>query len=210
MINNGSGRGFAAFGIRQAVAIAMLLASSVSMCAATLAAPSAHAKAADHKAETKTEKTTTEKTETAKTPEPVIENVIPVTAEQLIDKPHEYLNKNVKFDSVFHAFSTLALDYKPAMRSSKQYLSFLVLPKNSHVPLSELKLAMAMPKEKDPDNQLLQGLKEGDTLEITGHVFAAALDEPWVDVLKLKKIASAPDKEKAEEKKASETEPEKK
>jgi lysyl-tRNA synthetase class II len=137
----------------------------------------------------------------AKTPEPVIENVQNVTPDNLADKPHEYLNKNVKFTANFFCFASLALDYKPALRSSKNYLSFLVLRPNSHIPYSEIKLAMAIPKEKDPENQLLAQLKDGDQVEVTGKVFATALDEPWVDVLKLKKLASAPE-DKKEEKKA--------
>jgi len=61
---------------------------------------------------------------------------------------------------------------------------------------------------------LLATIKEGDQLEITGKVFNTALDEPWLDVLRLKKLKSAPDEKKlAEEKenkdkKAADTEPE--
>jgi hypothetical protein len=130
-----------------------------------------------------------------------IENVVNVTTNELVDKPHEYLNKNVKFTAKFFAFSSLALDYKPAMRSSKTHLSFLVLRPESHVPYSELKLAMAIPKEKDPENQILTTLKDGDQVELIGKVFATPLDEPWVDVLRLKKLASAD--EKKEDKKLS-------
>lgn len=151
------------------------------------------------------------------TPEPVIENVQSVNAEQLVDKPHDYLNKNVKFTANFFAFSSLALDYKPALRPAKTHLSFLILKDGSHIPLSELKLAMAIPKEKDAENTLLAKLKDGDQLEVTGKVFSAALDEPWVDVLKLKLLKAAPDdkkiaeekdkdKEKDKEKKAGDTE----
>lgn len=141
---------------------------------------------------------------TAKTPEPVIENVQSVTAEQLVDKPHDYMNKNVKFVANFFAFSSLALDYKPALRPAKTNLSFLVLKDGTHIPLSELKLAMAIPKEKDPENTLLAKLKDGDQLELTGKVFSAALDEPWIDVLRLKLLKAAPDDKKtAEEKEAA-------
>lgn len=147
----------------------------------------------------KTEKSSDKKADEKKA-EPVIENVQSVTPENLVDKPHEYLNKNVKFSANFFCFASLALDYKPALRSSKNYLSFLVLRPHSHVPFSELKLAMAIPKDKDPDNQLLAQLKDGDELEVTGKVFATALDEPWVDVLKIKKIGSAPEDKKDEKK----------
>ena len=55
--------------------------------------------------------------EVAKVPEAPLENLISVTTEQLVSKPQEYLNKNVKFTAPFFAFSNLALDYKPAFRS---------------------------------------------------------------------------------------------
>lgn len=152
-----------------------------------------------------------------KTPEPVIENVQNVTPEQLVDKPHEYLNKNIKFTAAFHSFTNVGLDYKPALRPAKTNLSFFVLRQGTHIPLSELKLDMPMPKEKDPENQMLAQLKDGDTVEVTGHVFSTALDDPWVDVLRLKKIASAPeekkvtaDKEKKEKDSAENPTPEQK
>lgn len=129
-------------------------------------------------------------------PEPVIDNVVSVTTDQLVEKPAEYLNKNVKFQAPFYAFSNLALDYKPAYRPQKEYLSFLILRNGGHIPYSEIKLAMPMPKDPDPNSKLLQNLKDGDTIEIIGKVFATALDEPWIDVLRLKKIASAPDDKK--------------
>ncbi len=136
--------------------------------------------------------------EAAKAPEPPLENVVAVTPDELVNKPHDYLGKNVKFNCNFFAFSSLALDYKPAYRSSKTHLSFLVLKPGAHVPLSELKLAMMIPKEKDPDTTLLAQLKDGDQLEAVGKVFSAALDDPWVEVFKLKKIGgSAEDKKVA-------------
>jgi hypothetical protein len=128
------------------------------------------------------------------TPLPPIENVIDVTTDQLVDKPQDFLNKNVKFTAKFFAYNSLALDYKPAMRSSRTNLSFLVLRPEAHIPFAELKLAMALPKEKDPETLLLASLKEGDQIEVIGKVFATPLDEPWVDVLRMKKLSSADDK----------------
>lgn len=130
---------------------------------------------------------------TKPTPEPVIENVVPCSPEDLVAKPRDFLGKNVKFNANFFAFSNLALDYKPAYRAAKTHLSFLILRPKSHVPLSELKLAMMIPKEKDPDTQLLATLKDGDSLEITGKVFSTALDDPWVEVLRMKKLNAASD-----------------
>jgi len=132
----------------------------------------------------------------ATTPEPVLENVVSASADDLISKPQDFLGKNVKFTANFFAFTNLALDYKPAFRSSKTHLSFLVLKPNSHVPLAELKLAMMIPKEKDPESTLLATLKDGDQLEMVGKVFSAALDDPWVEVFKLKKLNSAPEEKK--------------
>jgi len=135
-----------------------------------------------------------------KVPEVPIENVVPVTSEQLANKAQDYLNKNVKFTAPFFAFSNLALDYKPAFRSSRTYLSFLILRPNSKTPFSEIKLDMLVPKEKDPLTKMLGTLREGDIIEITGHVFACPLDEPWLDVLRLKRIASTKSSESAEDK----------
>ena len=134
----------------------------------------------------------------AKTPEPVLENVVTVQPyEDLVLKPHEFLGKNVKFNANFFAFTSLALDYKPAFRSSKTHLSFLILrPGSNHLPLSELKLAMMIPKEKDPETNLLATLKDNDQVEIVGKVFSSALDDPWVEVFKLKKIGGSKDDDK--------------
>lgn len=161
----------------------------------------ADSKAAPAKADDKKEpvKAADKKEPVKPAPEIVIENVVNVPAENLVEHANEYLNKNVRFVANFHAYSALALDYKPALRPAKTNLSFLVLRNNSKVPLSELKLAMAIPKEgdKSPQAVLITELKEGDQLEITGKVFAVALDEPWVDVLKIKRLkAAADDKDK--------------
>lgn len=138
------------------------------------------------------------KEEVVNKPEPVIENVVAVSPDELVEKPHSYMGKNVKFTAAFFAFSNLALDYKPAFRSSKTHISLLVAKDKKKIPLSELKLAMLTPKEKDPDTQLLTNLKEGDTLEITGKVFSAALDDPWVEILRMKKIGGSSDDKKAD------------
>ena len=148
----------------------------------------------------KKEETAKEK-ETAKTPEVDVSNAVSVNADELVNKPNEYLGKNVKFTANFFAFSNLALDYKPAFRSSKTHLSLLVLKPGTHIPLSELKLAMMIPKDKDPETELLAKLKDGDQVEIIGKEFSAALDDPWVEIYKLKRLSAAkPDKE--DEKKA--------
>ena len=65
---------------------------------------------------------------------------------------------------------------------------------------------MKMPAdEKSPISKLLSGLKEKDEVEVTGKVFSVALDEPWVDVLRIKRLKAAEDEKKADEKKGSES-----
>jgi hypothetical protein len=185
---------------RAATLTVAMMAATVTQLAPSNAAPSPAAKPATTKPAEKTPEKAPEKA-TKPTPEPVIENVQNVNAEQLVDKPHEYLNRNVKFVANFFAFTSLALDYKPALRPAKSHLSFLVVKDGTHMPLSELKLAMAIPKEKDAENTLLAKLKDGDQVEITGKVFSTALDDPWVDVLRLKLLKAAPDEKKIAEEK---------
>ncbi|MDZ4833530.1 MAG: hypothetical protein SGJ27_07095 [Candidatus Melainabacteria bacterium] len=122
----------------------------------------------------------------------VLTNVSNVTIDQLIEKPKEYLGKNVRFTGDFASFCTLALNYKPAFRPQKTHISFLVRKPDSKVPMSELKLALPIPKETDKTkNKLLTSLRDGDKLEMTGKVFSTALEEPWVDVVNLKRLSEA-------------------
>jgi len=159
--------------------------------AATPAARKPKASVTKSTTETKKEEKSTPVPATA---EPAPESFVDVSPEELVEKPQEYLNKNVKFTGKFFAFSSLALDYKPALRPSKTHLSFLILRSHSHIPLSELKLAFPIPKEKDPNNAVISALKDGDTVELSGKVFSTALGEPWVDVLHLKKIGGSEEK----------------
>lgn len=146
----------------------------------------------------------------AKAPEPDLTNAISVSADDLVNKPQEYLGKNVKFTATFFAFTNLALDYKPALRPAKTHLSLLVLKPGTHVPLSELKLAMMIPKgEKDPEADLLAKLKDGDTIEIIGKEFSTALDDPWVEIFKLKKIGGSKDDTKKAAADKTDSKPEK-
>lgn len=135
--------------------------------------------------------------------EVVLTNVNNVTIDQLIEKPKDYLGKNVRFTGDFASFCTLALNYKPAMRPQKNFISFLVRKPDSKIPMSELKLALPIPKETDKvKNKLLTSLKDGDKLEMTGKVFSTALEEPWVDVVNLKRLSEAKkptDEEKEDE-----------
>ncbi len=203
---NLSGRCFAA------ASLSCILALSLALCNSCQSAPPAKAPAPAKPKSDKSPKSNSEpekkddkakegdkSKEAAAKPEVPIENVVAVSTDDLVEKPHEYLGKNVKFSAPFFAFSNLALDYKPAYRSPKTHISILVTREKKKIPLSELKLAMMTPKdEKGPETQLLSQLKEGDVIEVTGKVFSTALDDPWVDILRLKKISSAPDDKKAD------------
>jgi hypothetical protein len=176
----------------------LLLAFTLFFSCPSLATKAAAVQKTKSSTTTKTSSKGTPAEKTSKSTKPAAPEVpeifVEATPEELVDKPQEYVNKNVRLTAKFFAFSSLALDYKPALRPSKSYLSFLILRSHSHIPLSELKLALPIPKEKDPENQLIAVLKDGDTVELSGHVFSAALGEPWVDVQHIKKIASADEK----------------
>ncbi len=121
---------------------------------------------------------------------PVIipKDTIDIDCVEMVNDPKKYLNKHVRFKTRFYAFTSLALDYKPAMRSSKDYLSILVLRPDCHTPLSELKLAVPMSKDNTTFNKMLGTLKDGDKIEIVGTQFSMALGDPWVDVIDLKRL----------------------
>jgi hypothetical protein len=177
----------------------LALSALVSLCSTTMPSFGAPTEAATPKAPAKKEPAKDDKKDTpasTKPPDSVLENAQVVTPDELVGKPHEFLGKNVKFTANFYAFSNLALDYKPAYKSSKTHLSLLVLRPGSHIPLSELKLAMMIPKDKDPETELLAKLKDGDQIEIVGKQFSAALDDPWIEVYRLKKLGGSKDDDK--------------
>ena len=97
----------------------------------------------------------------------------------MLSRPNFYLNKNVQIKGKFDKFSTLGLDYKPAMRSSDNYISFLIQRpdvKDHNVPLSELKIFM-----KRPEAEKYIELSSGDEIEFKGRVFSTALGDVWMD-----------------------------
>lgn len=117
---------------------------------------------------------------------------VSVQAVDIVNKPSAYLNKNVKIVAVFNKFSTLGLDYKPAMRSSKDYISFLVKRDNvaDHiVPLSELKIFITRTKAEK-----LIDLESGDKIEIKGKVFSNALGDAWMEAYEVKNLEQKPAK----------------
>ena len=109
---------------------------------------------------------------------------------ELVARPNFYLNKNVKIRAKFDKFATLGLDYKPAMRSSEKYISFLIQRPDVYdhnIPLSELKIFLNRTEaEKHID------LNSGDIVEFEGRVFSTALGDPWMDVDKFTVISTKP------------------
>lgn len=144
-----------------------------------------------------------EKKEDKKKKEPIKEaDYTPVLLGALLESPGKYIDKKVKFRGRFSSFTTLALDYDKALRKSKDYISICLFRTDSKIPLSELKLAYPVKEAKE--DEVIRDLEEGDLLDIYGKVFSAALDEPWVDIISMKKIESASKKDKTAKDKKSE------
>lgn len=101
---------------------------------------------------------------------------------EIVANPNMYLNKTVKFKAAFDKFSALGLDYKPALKSSQDYIGILIKRddvKDHTIPLSEMKLFLTRSEaEKYVD------LASGDMIEIEGKVFSNALGDPWIEIQK--------------------------
>ena len=100
----------------------------------------------------------------------------------IVGSPSNYLNKDVKFKATFDKFSGLGLDYKPAMKSSQDYIGILIKRddiKDHTIPLSEMKLFL-----KRSEAEKYVDLETGDLIEIHGKVFSNALGDPWIDIQK--------------------------
>lgn len=141
------------------------------------------AQAGPHTAKAPTEKTAAA---TKTTPAAPAAPALTVSPMDLVKTPVQYMEKTVQFEGTFNRFADIGLDYEPAMRDSRDYVSLLVLrPDVTHhtIPLSELKLFY--PREKSDD---VTELETGDKVRIHGKVFSAALDEPWVDVTQIEII----------------------
>ena len=123
-------------------------------------------------------------------------SAISTTPLNVVAAPQKYLNKTVTMEATFDKFSTLGLDYKKAMRSSSDYIGFLIQRDDvvdHNVPLSEMKLFI----KRDYAEKFIE-LDTGDKIQITGKVFSNALGDPWIDINKitiLQKKAN-PDKDK--------------
>ena len=118
------------------------------------------------------------------------ENYQTVNPLDLVARPNFYLNKNIKIKAKFDKFSTLGLDYKPAMKSSENYISFLIQRPDvtdHNIPLSELKIFI---DRKEAEKYI--ELNSGDIVEFSGRVFSTALGDPWVEVNKFTVITTKP------------------
>ena len=122
----------------------------------------------------------------------VVQNCQTTRALDIVNSPKSYLNKTVTMQAKFDKFSTLGLDYKPAMRSSEEYISFLIQRDDStyDIPLSEMKLFM-----KRAEAEKFIDLKTDDVISVTGKVFSDALGDAWIDVEKISIIKKAPEKD---------------
>ena len=96
------------------------------------------------------------------------------------------LESNIKVTGKFDKFSTLGLDYEPAMRSSDKYIAFLIQRpdvSDHNLPLSEMKCFL--PRE---EAEKYIELNSGDRVEFYGTVFSNALGDIWVDVKKFNSL----------------------
>ncbi len=108
----------------------------------------------------------------------------------IVASPKSYLGKTVTFNAKFDKFATLGLDYKPAFKSSEEYISFLIKRDDTmyDIPLSELKMFL---KRAEAEKHI--NLKTNDEIQVTGVVFSDALGDAWIDVSKLTLIKKAPE-----------------
>ena len=116
----------------------------------------------------------------------VTSSITPVSVSSLdvVKSPQKYLNKTITMNASFDKFSTLGLDYKPAMRSSENYIGILIKRDDvvDHtIPLSEMKLFLKRDLAEKNIN-----LESDDKVQITGRVFSTALGDPWIDITDIK------------------------
>ena len=108
----------------------------------------------------------------------------------IVNNPRNYLNKTVIMNAKFDKFSALGLDYKPAFRSSEDYISFLIQREDTvhDIPSSEMKLFL-----KRSIAEKMTDLKTNDEIKIQGLVFSDALGDAWIDVSDITIIKKAPE-----------------
>lgn len=109
-----------------------------------------------------------------------------VNALDVVASPFKFLHRNIRIKAKFDKFSTLGLDYPPALRASDKYISILIQRPDvadHNIPLSEMKIFL----KKDLAEKNIS-LDAGDEIEFTGRVFSTALGDAWMDVDSLKII----------------------
>ena len=114
---------------------------------------------------------------------------VEVSSLEVVKNPQKYLNKTIIMKATFDKFSTLGLDYKPAMRSSENYIGILIRRDDvtDHIiPLSEMKMFLKRDLAEKNIN-----LELNDKIQITGKVFSTALGDPWVDITDIKVLQKA-------------------
>ena len=110
----------------------------------------------------------------------------------VVNNPKAYLNQTITMNAKFDKFATLGLDYKPAFKSSEEYISFLIKRDDTthDIPLSEMKLFL----KRNVAEKFIE-LKTDDEISITGTVFSDALGDAWIDVTNLVITKKAPKKD---------------
>lgn len=110
----------------------------------------------------------------------------------VINSPSLFLHKKITMDAKFDKFSTLGLDYKPALRSSDNYISFMIKRDDTSydIPLSEMKLFL----KREVAEKFID-LKTNDEIRIVGTVFSDALGDAWIDVESITVTKKAPEKD---------------
>ena len=115
----------------------------------------------------------------------------------VVASPSKYLNKIITVKGKFDKFSTLGLGYAPAMRSSEDYITFLIQRPDitdHNIPLSEMKVFL---KRAEAEKHI--DLNAGDEIEFTGRVFSNALGDVWMDAEKFTVLTQKSKDEKASE-----------
>ena len=121
-----------------------------------------------------------------------------VNALDVVASPSKYLNKFITVKGKFDKFSTLGLDYEPAMRSSEDYITFLIQRPDvvdHNIPLSEMKIFL---KRTEAEKHI--DLDAGDEIEFSGKVFSNALGDVWMDAEKFTVLTQKTKEETASEK----------
>ena len=114
--------------------------------------------------------------------------IVKVKPLDIIANPQAYLNQSIKMEATFDKFSTLGLDYTPAMRKSEDYIGILIRRDDITdyvMPLPEMKIFLP---RKTAEKYI--DLETGDKIEIEGKVFSTAMGDAWIDITKLTVISS--------------------